>query len=341
VKLAALSPEIRTRCTEVILHTGQHYDYLMDRIFFDELGIPVPEYHLEVGSGSHGSQTGKMLERIEAVLIREQPDMTIVFGDTNSTLAGAIAAAKLQIPVAHVEAGVRSFDRAMPEELNRVMVDHVSTLLFCPTRAAVAHLAQEGITGGVHCTGDVMADILARCLELARTRSHLLSDLGIEPHGYSMVTVHRPENTDRAEHLRSIMAALGALQEQFIFPCHPRTARCMAAIGLDEAVPPNVRIIPPVGFLDMLTLEHNARVILTDSGGIQKEAYLLGVPCITLRKNTEWMETVESGSNVLTGADTAAIIRAVRNPPRPNGRPALARVGASRRITEIIAGGGA
>ena len=336
VKLAPLSPQIRRHCRELIIHTGQHYDYLMDRIFFDELGIPAPDYHLGVGSGPHGAQTGAMLGKIEEILCAEDPDTVIVFGDTNSTLAGALASVKLHIPVAHVEAGLRSFDRQMPEEVNRVLVDHSASLLFCPTPTAVENLAHEGIRAGVFYTGDVMEDILGQCLRIAEGQSRIHAHLGIVPGEYCLATVHRAENTDNDTRLRSIIAAFGDLGETLVFPCHPRTAKRLESLGLNCTLPETVHIIPPVGYLDMLMLERHARVILTDSGGVQKEAFLLGVPCVTLRDTTEWVETVRDGWNVLAGADTATILHHVRSIGPARKKPARRKTGASRRIAERI-----
>jgi UDP-GlcNAc3NAcA epimerase len=294
---------------ERILHTGQHYDEGMSQVFFDELHIPRPEVNLEVGSGSHGQQTGAMLERLERVFREMQPDWVLTYGDTNSTLAGALAAVKLHIPVAHVEAGLRSFNRRMPEEINRVVADHVSTILFCPTPVAVRNLTTEGITRGVHQVGDVMYDSVLFNLGLAQRSSRVLERLGLEPKSFYLATVHRPENTDVPERLRGILTAFQGINRPIVLPLHPRTQKTLGA-GLAE-VAANVRIIEPVGYLDMLTLEKNARLILTDSGGIQKEAYWFGVRCVTLRDETEWVELVEAGCSRLVGADPGAILSAV------------------------------
>ena len=315
-----VSRVLREKHTEVLVHTGQHYDGNMSAVFFDELGIPEPDVNLGIGSGRHGAQTGAMLTGIESVLLEEQPDWVLVYGDTNSTLAGALAAAKLHIPVAHVEAGLRSFNRAMPEEINRVIADHLSDLLLCPSQTAVDNLATEGIIRGVHLVGDVMADALAFAVERARNRPDVLDRLGVAQDCYLLATVHRAENTDDAVRLRSILAAFDALDEPLIFPVHPRTRRVIEALGYSFA--PHVQLAEPVGYLDMVMLEKSARMILTDSGGIQKEAYWLGVPCVTLRDETEWIETVEAGWNVLVGADTEAILQAVHSSP-PAAHPAL------------------
>jgi UDP-GlcNAc3NAcA epimerase len=299
---------------EIIVHTGQHYDKNMSRVFFDELDVPEPDCNLGVGSASHGQQTGKMLQKIEAVLIQERPDCCLVYGDTNSTIAGALAAAKLHIPVAHVEAGLRSFNRNMPEEVNRVVTDHVSTLLFCPTQTSVDNLTKEGISIGVHQVGDVMYDCILFYTE--RTKSieqEILKNLNIRSKSYYLATVHRAENTDDSTRLRNIFEALNEIATKdcpVVLPLHPRTVKYAKKHGLE---PVNcVKIIQPVSYLEMIALENNALKILTDSGGVQKEAYWLRVPCITLRNETEWVETVESGWNILAGADKQRIIESVR-----------------------------
>jgi len=335
IKAAPVSRELRKEHEEVLVHTGQHYDYFMSAVFFDELGIPEPDYNLGVGSASHGRQTGEMLIRIEEVLLKERPDWVLVYGDTNSTLAGALAAAKLHIPVAHVEAGLRSFNREMPEEINRVLTDHVSDLLFCPTETAVRNLAREGITEGVHNVGDVMYDVVLHNIGIAEQRSHILERLGIEPKAYLLATVHRPQNTDRAENLRSILSAFNALDELIVFPAHPRTSEAIERLGYP--LRSHIKFIEPVSYLDMLVLEKHARLILTDSGGVQKEAYFFGVPCLTLREETEWVETVEAGWNVLVGADEERIVEAVREFQPIGKRAAIFGDGrASERIAELL-----
>ncbi len=318
IKAAPFSRAVRQRHTEVLVHTGQHYDASMSAVFFDELALPQPDHHLGVGSGTHGAQTAQMLERLEAVMQREAPDRVVIYGDTNSTLAGALAAAKLGIPVAHVEAGLRSYVRAMPEEINRVVADHVASLLFAPTRTAVDNLAREGITAGVTMTGDIMYDALLQHAPLATERSTALRDMALTPGGYVLATVHRAANTDDPARLADILDALALLREPVIVPLHPRTRA--ALLGTDIEVEPPVRIIEPVGYLDMLALEQGSRMILTDSGGVQKEAYLLGVPCVTLRDETEWVETLEGGWNVLAGADAERILAAAKR-ARPSGSP--------------------
>lgn len=340
VKLAPVSRELRKRFVEIIIHTGQHYNYEMDRIFFDDMGIPAPNYHLGVGSGNHGYQTGEMLKRIEEILLEEKPDAVLVFGDTNSTLAGALAAAKLHIPVAHVEAGLRSYNRRMPEEINRVLVDHCSDLLLCPTKTAVENLKCEGITAGVFLTGDVMVDAQRDCTIIAEKRSRIIEELGLQPKKYYLTTIHRAENTDDPERLKNIVKALEEIGD-VVFPCHPRAEKYLKQLGLWESLVAHARVIKPVGYLDMTMLEKNARKILTDSGGVQKEAYLLGVPCITLRDETEWVETVEDGWNVLAGADRKKIVDLARNfePPSPKRDvfgPGDASIQTAERIAEMV-----
>jgi len=319
VKAAAVSRALRSRHREVLVHTGQHYDSNMSAIFFEELDIPPPDINLAVGSGSHGAQTGAMLARIEAVLLAEQPDWVLVYGDTNSTLAGALAAAKLRIPVAHIEAGLRSFNRAMPEEINRVLTDHLSNLLLCSSQTAVANLAREGIVAGVTLVGDVMADALRLAVE--RASSTILESFSVQEGAYALTTVHRAENTDDPVRLRGILSGLEKLNIPVVFPVHPRARRAIAALGWTP--PPRMHLIDPVGYLAMIALMRGACVILTDSGGIQKEAYWLGVPCVTLRDETEWVETVAYGWNVLVGTDPERIVAAARQPRPTTPRPPL------------------
>jgi UDP-N-acetylglucosamine 2-epimerase len=296
---------------EYLLHTGQHYDYGMSAIFFEELGIKEPSINLGVGSGSHAQQTGQMLVGIESVLLTEKPDFVLVYGDTNSTLAGALAAAKLQIKLAHVEAGLRSYNRRMPEEHNRVLTDHCADILFCPTQTAVENLRGEGISTGVYLVGDTMYDAAVQYSDLAKTHSTIMQRLGVRTGGYLLLTIHRANNTDDLATLESILSAFHRVHETVIFPIHPRTK---SAIETGQVpVPPNVLVIDPVGYLDMLMLEQNARMILTDSGGIQKEAYFFKVPCITLRSETEWVETTINGWNQLVGSDPIEIMRAINS----------------------------
>ncbi len=315
IKAAPVSKLLRAAGhTEVLVHTGQHYDDNMSAVFFAELEIPTPDYHLAVGSGSHGVQTGAMLAKIDGLLLAEKPDWVLVYGDTNSTLAGALAAAKLHIPVAHVEAGLRSFNRAMPEEINRVLTDHISRLLFCPSDTAVSNLLREGITNGVYSVGDVMADALFGAVGQARVKSHVLECLHLEPKQYLLATVHRAENTDDVQRLQSIVQAFEQIETPIVFPVHPRTRKQLQIAGLTETAAQQVglHLIDPLGYLDMVQLMGSARIILSDSGGMQKEAYWLGVPCVTLRDETEWIETVDAGWNILAGADRERIVQCVR-----------------------------
>lgn len=289
---------------EVIVHTGQHYDENMSQVFFDELDIPRPDYNLGVGGGTHGAMTGRMLEQIEHVLMAESPDWLLIYGDTNSTLAGALAASKLHIPVAHVEAGLRSFNMRMPEEVNRILADRVSALLFCPTETAVENLRREGVMEGVHLVGDVMYDASLFYRDMAREKSSVLEEMALNKGEYVLVTCHRAENTDDPERMKNIVRAMEHIAKDIrvVFPLHPRTRKALLELGMLEELEKNVSVVPPVSFLDMVRLEECARVIVTDSGGVQKEAYFFGVPCITMRDETEWVETVDSGLNVLVGA---------------------------------------
>ncbi|MFL5734111.1 MAG: non-hydrolyzing UDP-N-acetylglucosamine 2-epimerase [Chloroflexia bacterium] len=321
---------------EVLLHTGQHYDPGMSDVFFSELNIREPDYNLGAGSGSHAVQTAAMLTGIEDVLLKERPDYILIYGDTNSTLAGALAAAKLGVPVAHVEAGLRSYNRAMPEEINRVVADSLSSLLFCPTGVAAANLAREGITEGVHVVGDVMYDATLYAAERARDSAHgILERHHLTRRGYLLATVHRASNTDNPANLASILEALSASAEPVVFPVHPRTRKAMEAAGINAGA--NVLAIEPVSYLEMLTLEEHARKILTDSGGVQKEALWFRVPCITLRDETEWVETVECGWNTLVGTDRQRILAAIAAPNPPGPPPQIYGDGrAAERIAGIL-----
>lgn len=314
----------RKRIQEILVHTGQHYDYLMDKVFFEELELPKSDYHLGVGSGSHARQTGIMLEKIEAVLQKEKPEVVMVYGDTNSTLSGALAAAKLNIPVAHVEAGLRSFNRTMPEEINRLLTDHLSTLLFCPTDQALRNLLKEGIKDGrtriVKNVGDVMYDSILYYSKLAEKKSGILKKLSfftpnstLSTPNYYLATLHRAENTDDPKRLKSILRALNEIGENtpIVLPLHPRTKKMIETYHLFSKFK-SIKFIEPVSYLDMLKLEKNAKAILTDSGGVQKEAYWLRVPCFTLRDETEWTETIKSGWNVLAGAETERIMEEIK-----------------------------
>lgn len=311
IKAAPVSKALRVAGhQEYLVHTGQHYDYEMSQIFFEEMDIPRPDINLEVGSGSHGWQTGQMLIHLEEVIQAQRPDWVLVYGDTNSTLAGALAACKLRIPLAHIEAGLRSFNREMPEEHNRVLTDHCADLLFCPTQTAVDNLNREGITTGVHQVGDTMYDAVLQFGDIARQKSTILHDLRLEPKEYLLATVHRPYNTDIPENLHSILTAFSEIDEPIIFPVHPRTRKKINDLKLNNSQSGihNLKMLEPVGYLDMLMLEQNARLILTDSGGMQKEAYFFGVPCVTLRPETEWEETVKAGWNIIVGANRETIL---------------------------------
>lgn len=312
VKASVVSRELRKSNEEVLIHTGQHYDYEMDKIFFEELNIPEPDYYLGVGSGSHGCQTGEMLRKIEEILLSEKPDLVLTYGDTNSTLAGALAASKLGIKNAHIESGLRSFDRSMPEEINRILTDHCSNILFCPTQNAVDNLKREGITENVFLTGDVMVDSLLFNKEIAEARSSILSDLNLKSKDYLVATIHRASNTDNKENLQNIVEAFQELNENVVFPVHPRTEKLLKNYGLYDSLNSSVILTEPLGFLDFIKLMNHAKMILTDSGGVQKEAYILQVPCVTLRDNTEWVETIEDGWNVLVGCNKNNIVKAVK-----------------------------
>ena len=336
IKCAPLSREIRKEFNEVIIHTGQHYDYEMNKVFFEELNIPEPDYHLAVGSGSHGYQTGEMIKRIEEVLLKKEPDFLLVYGDTNSTLAGALAASKLHITVAHIESGLRSYDKSMPEEINRILTDHCSDVLFCPTETSVENLRREGVLNGVYLTGDVMVDALKENIKIAEKKAMILDETGLKPKEYYLATIHRAENTDNFKRLENIVDAFCEIGN-LVFPCHPRTEKCLKGFGLWDRLVENVRVVRPVGYLDMLMLEKNAMKVLTDSGGVQKEAYIFKVPCITLRDNTEWVETVEDGWNVLVGADEEKIVREANEfEPGNKQRNVFGEGDASGRIAKIV-----
>jgi UDP-N-acetylglucosamine 2-epimerase len=310
IKAAPVCRALRERHDEILVHSGQHFDYDMSDVFFEELGIPKPDYNLGVGGGGHGRMTGEMLGQLEELFLDMAPDWVLVYGDTNTTLAGSLAAAKLNIPVAHVEAGLRSFNRSMPEEVNRVVADHVSSLLLCPTNAAVANLAAEGITDGVALVGDVMLDT-ARMVAERVSEAEVLAAYGLEHAGYYLATVHRAATSDDPERLGAVLRAFARLDRPVVFAVHPRTRKNMEAFGLaDLADSPSIRLVPPISYLEMSALLRGAQKLLTDSGGMQKEAYFFGVPCVTLRDETEWVETVELGWNALAGTDEQAIVGA-------------------------------
>ena len=315
IKAAAISRAIKEyyndQIQEIIVHTGQHFDANMSESFFVQLNIPKPDYNLEISGGTHGEMTGHMLSSIEKVLLKEKPDWVIVYGDTNSTMAGSLAASKLHIPIAHIEAGLRSFNKKMPEEVNRVLTDHVSTLLFCPTDAAIANLDNEGIKEGVINVGDVMYDVSLYYQKNSDNNVRILNQLNVKKGEYGLVTCHRQENTDSPERLKNIMMALSEINEKMpvILPLHPRTKKIIKEQNLETYLE-NVIVTEPLSFLDMMALEKNARVIITDSGGVQKEAYFCNVPCVTMRDETEWVETIEHGYNQLVGADKDKIVKA-------------------------------
>jgi UDP-N-acetylglucosamine 2-epimerase len=336
VKAAAVSRLVREVADESIVHTGQHYDDELSRIFFEELGVPAPTRELGAGGGSNTAQTARILAALENVIGELQPDLALVYGDTNSTLAGALAAAQAGIRVGHVEAGMRSFDRSMPEELNRVLTDHASDLLLCSTETAMRNLERESAVGEAHLVGDVMADVSLAFREIAEERSTVLEDLGLEPGGYRVVTVHRAGNVDDRAQLERLVALLEALPGTVVFPIHPRTRARLEASGLLDRLAA-LTLAPPLGYLDFLKLARHARTLLTDSGGVQKEAYLLGVPCVTLRDTTEWVETIDSGWNVLVGLDREAALAALERRP-PAERPELYGGGhAAARVRDVLA----
>ncbi len=335
IQSAPVSRALRSRHQEILVHTGQHYDYMMSQTFFDDLGIPAPDYNLEVGSGSHGKQTGEILARMEDVLLKEQPDLVIVRGDTNSTLAGALAASKLHIPTAHIEAGERSFDRRMPEEVNRLVADRLADVHLCASQTAVVHLASEGITSSTYWVGDVMLDASLQNRPLAHQRSTILARLSLAPKSYALVTIHRSGTTDDPARLRQVIEALNQVDEPILFPVHPRTQKALESVGVPFEK--HVRAIDPVGYFDMMVLEENARLIATDSGGVQREAYFLSVPCLTLRDETEWVETVQVGWNRLVGTQTESIVEAWRSFTPDGAHPPIFGDGnASQKIVQVL-----
>lgn len=344
IKLASLSKKLRKKHKEIILHTGQHYDDDLSQIFFSELSIPKPDYNLGIGSAEHGEQTGRMLKSIEDVLLFEKPDLVIVYGDTNSTLAGALAAVKQNIPVAHVEAGLRSYKKSMPEEINRVLTDHVSSLLFCPTKTSVGNLRKESITKGVYLVGDVMYDSLKDHLKAAKKKSKIMKNLNMNKKDFYLITVHRAENTDIKENLEKIIRIVTNLDKEVVFPIHPRTRKKLSEFNLLDRLDSktNLLLIDPVSYLDMLILEKNARYVLTDSGGVQKEAFFLRTPCLTLREETEWVETLENGSNQLVGLEIDKVIKKTKTGEcilsKVQRKSTLTSKGASIRIVKIISG---
>jgi len=335
IQATPVSRALRKSHQEILVHTGQHYDYLMSQTFFDELGIPAPDYNLEVGSGSHAGQTAEILIRLEEVVLKEKPDLVIVRGDTNSTLAGALVASKLHIPTVHIEAGERSYDRRMPEEINRLVADQLSSAYFCVSQTAVSQLAGEGITKNVFWVGDVMLDANISNRPLARQKSTILSKLELVPGKYSLVTVHRAANTDDPIRLSNIVKALNQVDETVVFPVHPRTRSALQ--NLDVQFNDNIRLIEPVGYYDMMMLEDNARMIATDSGGVQREAYFLHKPCLTLRDETEWTETIQVGWNKLVGVDVDRILHEWKSFTPPAEQPPIFGDGtAGEKIANIL-----
>ncbi len=324
IKASAVSARLRTVGEEITVHTGQHYDAELSQVFFDELELPAPEHLLGIGGASNTAQTARMLAALEPLLAEVAPDLVLVYGDTNSTLAGALAAVQAGIPVAHVEAGMRSFDRAMPEEVNRVLSDHLAALLLCSSQTAVQNLRRESVAGAIELVGDVMVDVAQLLQPAARTRTEPLARYGVEAGGYLLATAHRAGNVDDPARLRALVELLLALPAPTVLPLHPRThARLLEAdlLHLLESAA-HMRLAPPLGYLDFTALLCNARAVVTDSGGVQKEAYLAGVPCVTMRPSTEWVETVESGWNLLVDLDAAAACAALER-PHPAERPQL------------------
>ena len=334
IKASPLSAVLRGKFEEIMIHTGQHYDHGMSQRFFDELDIPEPEYNLGVGSGGHGAQTAAMLKYLEELYVKERPDAVLVYGDTNSTLAGALSAVKLHIPIAHVEAGLRSFNREMPEEINRLLTDHISRWLFTPSESSNENLKLEGITDNVHIVGDIMLDSILKYSEKAHKSSSILVDQDIEKNEFYLATVHRPENTDDKFQLKSIFHAFSELDKKVILPLHPRTKRRMEEFSLK--VSDNIKILEPVGYLDMLQLMQSSKSVLTDSGGVQKEAYYLRVPCVTLRKETEWTETVDAGWNTVANSDKEIILSVAERSDEIRLLPHPDLYGSGNTATEIV-----
>jgi len=329
--------------TEVILDTGQHYDRALTGVLLDDIRLPEPKYNLRVGSASHGVQTARMLEGVEGVLLAERPDGVVIHGDTNSTLAGALAAAKLHVPLAHVEAGLRSHNHLMPEEINRIVADRVSNLLFCPTRRAVENLEQEGTTATAYWVGDVMYDALLRVKDRALSRAEVLRRFHVLPRQYALATIHRAENTDAQSRLRGIVTALETINRTLpvIFPIHPRTNKMLASRLNGNGSQPKMTLIEPVGYLEMVALESQAAVVITDSGGVQKEAFWCGIPCVTVRCETEWPETISAGLNILAGFEPHKIVESVLEVigrPRPAPTDAFGDGRASQQIAKHLVG---
>lgn len=338
IKAAAVSGPLRQSHRELLIHTGQHFDEELSGVFFHELGLPSPDRQLGIARGSNTSQTARMLSALEPVIAEAAPDVVLIYGDTNSTLAGALASAQARVPVAHVEAGMRSFDRAMPEELNRVLADHTSALLLCSSEVAVENLRREGVSGAVELVGDVMVDVAMGVQPTARGRVDLVAAHGLEPGRYVLATSHRAGNVDNPDRLRALVELLLAVPHAVLLPLHPRTHARLRAAGLLERLQRSERltVTPPLGYVELTALMCNARAVLTDSGGLQKEAYLAGVPCITLRSTTEWVETVDAGWNVLVDLDTDAALRALERDPPPARPPLYGDGHAAERVVSAL-----
>ncbi len=338
IKAAAVSPRLRERHQELLIHTGQHFDDDLSAVFFAELGLPAPDRQLAIALGSNSSQTARMLSALEPVVAEEAPDAVLVYGDTNSTLAGALAGAQAGVPVAHVEAGMRSFDRSMPEELNRVLTDHAASLLLCSSEVSVENLRREGVAGTVEMVGDVMVDVALEMQPRLRERTDLVAARGVAPGEYILATAHRAANVDDPERLAMLVGVLRAMPLQTVFAVHPRTRDRLSAAGLLEQLEraENIVLTPPLGYVELTALLCNARAVLTDSGGLQKEAYFAGVPCITLRARTEWTETVELGWNTLVDLDAGAALNALRREPPPVRPPLYGDGHAGERVVSAL-----
>jgi UDP-N-acetylglucosamine 2-epimerase len=333
IKLAPLSAALQHMHEEVIVHTGQHYDYAMSEAIFNDLGIRKPDIHLEIGQGAPLVQITQIMLRLEEAILKEKPELVIIFGDTNSTLAGAMVAAKMNIPLLHIEAGLRSYNRSMPEEINRVASDHMSQYLFAPTVTAVQNLEHEGLGKNTFFTGDIMVDTMETSLSIALKKSTVIDDLQLQDNGYNLLTLHRNYNVDNPEVLASLLQQVGQLEETIVFPIHPRTKKML---GNSYSLPKNIQMVEPQGYLNFIRLEHSANKIITDSGGIQKEAYLLKKPCITLRTETEWVETVNEGWNLLVNPQADDIAAQIRDFNTPENQMDVFGKNVTKKMTDII-----